>query len=405
MNIREWTMRSSTGAIPGVFLSFNVVVFVVYLLAFSSTEHAELPPAGHLKPLGWHRVAEPGVDTVDVVPEPGVFFEDYVRKGRPLLMKGAARNMKTFRLWNDEYLRTQFGDLEVEVEEGKKENRSRGLWTMRLDEFVEEYQQGDIYMVASVPTEMADEVELLRCLLCGGFTERLQDAVIWFSSGNTKSVLHFDAVDNINCVMDGQKEFFLVDKNEKNSVFMDHPDGSFSSVDVDHVDMYEYPGLGQVPWYNVTMQPGDCFFIPYRWFHQVRSAAGRSLAINIWFVHLLRFNYNDCMAKGQLPEFEPLGQFQLTSDLEQLRGEIANFIDELEESVLKIQDLPKLADEFEIMDQESLKMFTILDRDKNNQVDLDEVYSCNMKDIETQAPGLVRMYNSGENSENDHDEL
>ena len=41
------------------------------------------------------------------------------------------------------------------MEEGKKENRSRDLWTMRLDEFIDEYQQGDMYMVSSVPPEMA----------------------------------------------------------------------------------------------------------------------------------------------------------------------------------------------------------------------------------------------------------
>ena len=59
---------------------------------------------------------------------------------------------------------------------------------------------------------LVGEVELLRCMHCGGFTEHLQDAVIWFSSGSTKSVLHYDAVDNINCVLDGKKEIFLVDK-------------------------------------------------------------------------------------------------------------------------------------------------------------------------------------------------
>ena len=41
------------------------------------------------------------------------------------------------------------------MEEGKKENRSRGLWAMRLDEFLDEYRMGDMYMVASVPKEMA----------------------------------------------------------------------------------------------------------------------------------------------------------------------------------------------------------------------------------------------------------
>ena len=40
----------------------------------------------------------------------------------------------------------------------------------------------------------------------------LQDAVVWFSSGGTKSVLHYDAVDNINCLFDGTKELLLINK-------------------------------------------------------------------------------------------------------------------------------------------------------------------------------------------------
>ena len=57
-----------------------------------------------------------------------------------------------------------------------------------------------------------DDLYLLRCLLCGGFTDDLQDSVMWFSNGGTKSVLHFDAIDNINCLMSGTKELFMVDK-------------------------------------------------------------------------------------------------------------------------------------------------------------------------------------------------
>jgi lysine-specific demethylase 8 len=57
-----------------------------------------------------------------------------------------------------------------------------------------------------------DDIYLLKCLLCGGYTDELQDSVMWFSNGGTKSVLHYDAIDNINCLMSGTKELFMVDK-------------------------------------------------------------------------------------------------------------------------------------------------------------------------------------------------
>lgn len=47
---------------------------------------------------------------------------------------------------------------------------------------------------------------------CQPFLRVMSDAVLWFSSGDTKSVLHFDEYDNINCLLDGSKEFLLADK-------------------------------------------------------------------------------------------------------------------------------------------------------------------------------------------------
>ena len=35
---------------------------------------------------------------------------------------------------------------------------------------------------------------------------------MWFSSGSTKSVLHNDAFDNLNCLYDGRKELVVIDK-------------------------------------------------------------------------------------------------------------------------------------------------------------------------------------------------
>lgn len=49
-------------------------------------------------------------------------------------------------------------------------------------------------------------------LRCGGFQDNLVDVVMWFSSGNTSSVLHYDSMDNINCVLDGKKKMVLIDK-------------------------------------------------------------------------------------------------------------------------------------------------------------------------------------------------
>ena len=53
---------------------------------------------------------------------------------------------------------------------------------------------------------------MLKCVLCGRFTEVVSSTNMWFSSGGTKSVLHNDDADNINCILSGKKEFFMAHK-------------------------------------------------------------------------------------------------------------------------------------------------------------------------------------------------
>jgi lysine-specific demethylase 8 len=190
------------------------------------------------------------------------------------------------------------------VEESKKEDRNKGAVKAQLREFLLHYKEQDTYAVFSLPQTMTGDILVLSCLTCGGATGRLADIVMWFSSGGTTGVLHYDAVDNINCVLDGWKEVFLIDKNQKDTVEIDHPEGAYCSVDVDHIDMNKYPGLAKAPWFSAKVEAGDCLFIPYRWFHQVRSYGSRNLAVSLWWAPVQDFNYTDCDLNAPLP-FEP----------------------------------------------------------------------------------------------------
>lgn len=51
----------------------------------------------------------------------------------------------------------------------------------------------------------------------------------------------------------------------KDNVFMDRPDGLYSTMDVDEVDAEKYPGLDTVQYQLTELHGGDCVFIPYKW--------------------------------------------------------------------------------------------------------------------------------------------
>ena len=35
------------------------------------------------------------------------------------------------------------------------------------------------------------------------------------------------------------------------------------------VDLDEFPSLRKIPWFEATVEKGDCIYIPYLWLHQV----------------------------------------------------------------------------------------------------------------------------------------
>ena len=51
--------------------------------------------------------------------------------------------------------------------------------------------------------------------------------------------------------------------------------------DVDAVDLVRYPALAAVEHWTAALAPGDCIYIPAGWYHQVRSARPRSLAVTV----------------------------------------------------------------------------------------------------------------------------
>lgn len=65
----------------------------------------EFIPTGHLQPLGSHRPPEGAIKSVELVPTPQEFYNEYVLKGQPVIFKGTAKLSLGFQLWSDSYLR------------------------------------------------------------------------------------------------------------------------------------------------------------------------------------------------------------------------------------------------------------------------------------------------------------
>ncbi|KAK6187487.1 hypothetical protein SNE40_005500 [Patella caerulea] len=195
-----------------------------------------------------------------------------------------------FKLWTDEY----FLNLNIPenstvfLETVKKESRQQKTMDMNFKKFVKTYMNSTYYMVDNVPEYLKSDLVVPCSLQCESIMAgKLDDILMWFSSGGTNSVVHHDGFDNINCVYRGSKDFIIVDPVKyKDMVPIDRPEGAYSSIDVDKMDYTKYPTLAKIEYIHAHMEPGDCLYIPYKWIHQVRSY-NSNLAVNIWWDHYL----------------------------------------------------------------------------------------------------------------------
>ncbi|XP_069137666.1 uncharacterized protein [Argopecten irradians] len=353
-------------------------------------------PPGHLEPLGSHRPPEEGIPMMGKFPSPWVFYHDFVKQSQPLVMRkvltSASGDIPAFNKWTDAYLSDIFGHVKVEVESGKKEDRENGsIWHMTLEKYISIYKKLNGYLITDIPDSMKVDIKVPLTLQCGGFQKNIQTIIMWFSSGGTKSHLHNDNLDNINCVLDGTKELVLIDKKYTDMIHANgwEEKGSYSRVNVDRVDMHEFPKLRYVPWHKVVVNKGDCLFIPYRWFHQVHSLPGRNLALNFWINHQMWYNSSEC--KGMDPYKappKPLAQFDFPQPMEEARSLLLESM-EGKESITR-EDFSTLfgtPDDQKENDKVS-ECFKTIDEDNDGLLDWPELYKFDIGKMMQEYPSL-----------------
>ena len=199
---------------------FGLFVLLLFPRIDSSIKFESLP-RGHGEELCRHRDSDGHVDILYELPSPQVFWDRYSSVRKPVVFRGAAKNFPAFRLWTDEYLKENYGNLEVKLEAKQEKHEvpvgDRGLGRDTIQSFLDTYQWKDSYTVSQLPDPLSREVKVLPFLMCGTFSERILEANIWLSSGGTRSMLHKDADNAINCLLNGTKDWILIHPdNEKN---------------------------------------------------------------------------------------------------------------------------------------------------------------------------------------------
>ena len=279
---------------------------------------------GHLEPLGSHRDPEQVPEFKrGNYPKPEEFWKNFVKPSKPAVFRGGAGDWVGFTKWTDEYLVKNYGDSELRLE-GRKEKYGRtpygalGVGRDTMENFVKNYHDPDHkgYIVTELPVPMYQEAGVLPFMTCGTFKHRMVEVDFWMNGGNASSVLHKDAFNTMNCLLNGTKEWKLIElKHEKNIYKASEAapaHGGYSKINVHSVDLNKYPKVAKVPWQYSKLEKGDCLFLPKGMYHNVLSSGSNNVAVALLFSRFDRYkkrdlDFSDCDNVTQVSK--PLSDF------------------------------------------------------------------------------------------------
>ncbi|MDC7675974.1 cupin-like domain-containing protein [Asticcacaulis machinosus] len=112
---------------------------------------------------------------------------------------------------------------------------------------------------------------------------------IWIGNGSVTRA-HFDLNHNIACVVAGQRTFTLFPPDQTPNLYpgpFERTIGGVpvSMVDIDNPDFDKHPRYKAAADHMLTagLEAGDAIYIPYGWWHHVRSISPFNVLINYWW--------------------------------------------------------------------------------------------------------------------------
>lgn len=228
----------------------------------------------------------PGWDAVEKRPMPtrDAFLRDYAYACRPVVLTDVADDWPARTQWTPERLAQRFGELPVEIQDGRdgdprfEENKTALRKTVRFADFLARIGAGDAtndcYLTAN--NELLKRPEFASLFDDVGKLPAVTDparlrgsSFFWVGPRGTRTPLHHDTVMLFHAQLVGAKRWRLVSPLDTPAVYNYH--GVFSPVDLAAPDLARYPRMAGVRVLDVVVEAGETLFLPLGWWHQVEA--------------------------------------------------------------------------------------------------------------------------------------
>ena len=212
------------------------------------------------------------------------YLNDYVAANRPVVVQDATPGWKALQTWTPEFFKNNFGDQTVDVTYGVQQKLGDVIDGViastaqkpgpYLHKVIIHQHMPALLPDLSPENEYAFPMRYCSPLMPRRF--RRPDGYLKLLIGGVGGkfpIMHYDS-DNAHAVITeifGDKEFVLFAPEDTDYVYP-HPNSPSTSQidDLDHVDLDRFPDFQKATQHRVVIGPGECIFVPSRWWHAAR---------------------------------------------------------------------------------------------------------------------------------------
>lgn len=224
------------------------------------------------------------------------FYQNFVKKNKPLLIKNQTREWAARELWTTDYFKNEKWNLGITAKKGdvSKGNREQ----FKLADYIDNLMAYEIakergeklekpaYLhdvpIFNLLPDLRKDVEPFPLELFPKWYWKNYQNYIQFFMGSSDSVtpLHFDTLctHNMFFQMVGAKKFILIDAKQKDLCYVEG--WRWSKIDASNVDYNKFPDADKLNIQEVIVEGGDILYMPPGMLHQVHSLSF-SISFNI----------------------------------------------------------------------------------------------------------------------------
>lgn len=235
------------------------------------------------------------VDVVDKISRKE-FYNEFVKKNKPVLIKNQTENWPARKLWNTDYFLQPKWNLDIntkkgDVSKGMRQKMKFADYVRNLKLYEETKKIGkniekpsylhDVPIFNLLP-ELAKDIEPFPLELFPKWYWKDYQNYIQFFMGSSDSVtpLHFDTLctHNMFFQMVGSKKFILIEANQKDLCYIEG--WRWSKIDASNPDKLKFPNANKLNIKEVIVKDGNILYMPPGMLHQVHSLSF-SVSFNI----------------------------------------------------------------------------------------------------------------------------